>query len=109
MTPAKTSVKTSSKLHLEIALAFPDEQYITTVEVPPGTNIIQAIAMSNIFDLFNEVPAEVRQLKYGVGIFGKEIKEPNSYHPKDGERIEIYRPLLIDPKQARLNRTQRKK
>ena len=50
MTPPKTSVKKSSKLHLEIALAFPDEQHIATVEVPPGTNAIQAIAMSNIFD-----------------------------------------------------------
>ena len=59
--------------------------------------------------LFNDVPDEVRQLKYGLGIFGKEIKEPHSYLPKDGERIEIYRPLLIDPRQARLNRTQRKK
>ena len=100
--------KSPTRIRLEIALAFPDEQHITSVEVPPGTNIIQAIAMSNIFDLFNDVPQEVRALKYGVGIFGKEIKEPATHLPKDGDRIEIYRPLLIDPKQARLNRTQRK-
>ena len=94
----------SSKICIEIALAFPEEQHIARVKVPQGASPITAIKLSNIFDLFNEVPEDVRSLKYGIGIFSKEIKDPHNYSLKDGDRIEIYRPLLLDPKQTRLRR-----
>jgi putative ubiquitin-RnfH superfamily antitoxin RatB of RatAB toxin-antitoxin module len=39
-----------------------------------------------------------------MGVFGKVVKKPKEQEIREGERIELYRPLIIDPKQARLNR-----
>jgi putative ubiquitin-RnfH superfamily antitoxin RatB of RatAB toxin-antitoxin module len=42
-----------------------------------------------------------------MGIFGKAIKQPGQHEVQEGDRIELYRPLMIDPKQARLNRAKK--
>jgi putative ubiquitin-RnfH superfamily antitoxin RatB of RatAB toxin-antitoxin module len=43
-----------------------------------------------------------------MGIFGKAVKSPSTHELREGDRVEIYRPLTIDPKQARLNRAKKK-
>lgn len=78
--------------------ASSSQQVEIPVEVENNCTLILAIKKSEILNLFKEIgfpPAH-------VGIFGKET--PLDYSLKDGDRIEIYRPLKIDPKQARLNR-----
>jgi len=97
------------KINIEVALAFPYEQQLVALRVELGTSIRSAVEQSKIFSLFNNVPAEVLNLEYGVGIFGQEIKDIDNHSLQEGDRIEIYRPLLIDPKQARFKRVAKKK
>ena len=66
---------------------------------------IHELIHSNITQEFTEIDLSNLQ----VGIFGKKIADPNTHIVKAGERIEIYRPLLIDPQQARLNRLEKSK
>ena len=94
----------ADSISIEITLAFPQEQHIVKIIVPRGTKIKDAVAVSDIFKKFHKVPDEVKMLSYGAGIFGKEIKELDTYELKAGDRIEIYRPLTIDPKNARIKK-----
>lgn len=98
---------TTDIITIEVALAFPEEQHLTKVSIPKGMSMQEAIQKSGIFDMFAEVPQDVRDLQHGVGIFGKEVKQPDEYELKAGDRIEIYRPLTIDPKQARIDRSKK--
>ena len=101
-------VKNSIKI--EVALAFPTEQHLVALDVAAGTSVRDAIRQSDIFSLFDtEISEELRNLDYGIGVFGKEIKDFEIYDLQDGDRMEIYRPLLLDPKQARLKRAQKQK
>jgi putative ubiquitin-RnfH superfamily antitoxin RatB of RatAB toxin-antitoxin module len=43
-----------------------------------------------------------------MGIFGKVVKKPDEQALREGDRVELYRPLKIDPKQARLDRARKK-
>ena len=91
-------------LQVEVAYARPDRQEIVTVDVPEGTTALEAVRMSGITDIFPEIDAEA----IDMGVFGKVIKKPADHPVREGDRVELYRPLKIDPKQARLNRAKRK-
>ncbi|MFZ2314471.1 MAG: RnfH family protein [Gammaproteobacteria bacterium] len=80
---------------VEVAYARPDEQRILTVEVEAGCTIQSAIERSGILTLFPEIDLKTQK----VGVFSK--SRELSDEVKQGDRIEIYRPLLIDPKEAR--------
>ncbi len=87
-------------IRVEVAYALPHKQKILSVEVEEGTSMLDAVRQSGIEAEFPElVLAEAK-----FGIFGKASRAPESDVVREGERIEIYRPLLIDPKQARANR-----
>lgn len=78
---------------IEVAYALPDQQYLYAMEVPEGTTVEQAIQQS---ELLEEVPG----LNYEkVGIFYKPVKLDTVL--KVGDRVEIYRPLIADPKARR--------
>ncbi len=83
---------------VEVAYARPDEQRIIELQVPPGTTIAEAIERSGITELFPEIDLS----KNKVGIFGKLAKLDTELQP--GDRVEIYRPLIADPKEARRKR-----
>lgn len=97
----------ANKFKVEVALAFPARQKLVEVWVSPGTRVREVIEQSDIFTAFDEVPQAVRDLEYGVGLFGKEIKDPDNYVLQEGDRVEIYRPLLLGPQQARVQRAQK--
>ncbi len=83
---------------VEVAYAKPDEQLILKLEVAAGTTLQQAIDKSGILDRFPEIdPAGLK-----LGVFGK-LKKPDQVL-RDGDRVEIYRPLIADPKQVRKER-----
>jgi putative ubiquitin-RnfH superfamily antitoxin RatB of RatAB toxin-antitoxin module len=85
-------------INVEVAYARPDEQLIIKLEVPPGTTLREAIERSGILEQFGEIDlAEAR-----VGIFGK-LKKPDEVL-RAGDRVEIYRPLIADPKEVRKQR-----
>lgn len=89
---------------VEVAYAKPDKQQILRVEVPEGTTALEAAMRSDIVSVFPEIDLE----SVDMGIFGKAIKAPKTHLLRDGDRVELYRPLKIDPKQARLNRAKKK-
>ena len=69
-----------------------------------GATAVEAVKLSGIAAIFPEIDAE----SIDMGIFGKAIKRPADHELREGDRVELYRPLQIDPKQARLNRAKKK-
>lgn len=91
-------------IRVEVAFARPDRQEIISLIVEEGTTAVEAVDRSGIVAIFPEVDPESADM----GIFGKVIKNPSAHELREGDRVEVYRPLKIDPKQARLNRAKRK-
>jgi len=83
---------------VEVAYAKPDHQKVILVEIKEGSTLEQVIKASGILTLYPEIDLS----KQKIGIFGK-IKNLQDII-QVGDRIEIYRPLLIDPKEARRKR-----
>lgn len=91
-------MESSNNIKVEVAFARPDQQVIIPIEVPAGTTVEAAIATSGIALRFPEINLDVLK----VGIFGRLTKLQAPLRP--GDRIEIYRPLIADPKQVRRKR-----
>lgn len=91
-------------LKVEVAYARPDKQEIVPVTVPEGATAREAVKLSGIVAVFPEIDPDA----IDMGIFGKVIKDPAAHQLRHGDRVELYRPLKIDPKQARLNRAKKK-
>lgn len=87
-------------LRIEVACATPEKQRIIVLDVEPGTTLRQAVASSRIAEEFPDLDV----MDAPLGIFGRKIPSPEATEVAAGDRVEVYRPLLIDPKQARLNR-----
>ncbi len=87
---------------VEVAYALPEEQVIISIEVPKKINIKQAIEKSGIQKIFPEIDLS----KNKVGIFGKQTTLDHLLSDRD--RIEIYRPLILDPKEMRRKRASKK-
>ena len=88
---------------VEIAYALPEEQVIINIKVPTIFNVQQAIEKSGIQKKFPCIDLS----KNKVGIFGK--KTTLDHVLKNRDRIEIYRPLILDPKEMRRKRAAKKK
>lgn len=85
---------------VEVAYALPDQQLIIPVQVAPEANVEAAIRKSGILNKFPEIDLNTNQ----IGIFGKLSKLDAPLRNLD--RIEIYRPLIADPKEARKQRAE---
>lgn len=83
---------------IEVAYATPEQQVIVALELPEGATVETAINTSDLLARFPEIDLSAT----AVGIFGKlcELNQPL----KAGDRVEIYRPLHNDPKEARRQR-----
>lgn len=86
------------KIEIEVVYALPENQIMRRVSVPSGTTARQAVALSAIIDLFPEIDLACNKL----GIFGRLVKQGTILC--DGDRVEIYRPLMVDPKESRRRR-----
>jgi putative ubiquitin-RnfH superfamily antitoxin RatB of RatAB toxin-antitoxin module len=84
-------------IDVEVVYAAVDRQVLMPVAVPEGTTIRAALLKSGIGQVF----AELDLAECPVGIFGKVIVDPDTRVVQSGDRIEIYRPLLADPKEVR--------
>ncbi len=87
---------------VEIAFALPDRQKIIELSVLPGTTAQQAIVQSNLQSFFPEIDLALLPL----GVFSHSVEA--DYLVQSGDRIELYRPLSRDPKEARRTRVKRK-
>ncbi len=95
----------SKLISVEVAYATPEKQLILPLQVPLGTSAYEAVKLSNICAEFSGINIE----EDPMGIFSKPLDgkgrpKPKEYELCAGDRVEIYRPLLIDPKRARLDR-----
>ena len=87
-------------INIELVYALPAEQTLLKLEVPKATTIAAAIKLSGVLEKHPEIDPE----KTKVGIFGKLSKADTVLRDKD--RIEIYRPLIADPKEVRRKRAE---
>jgi|SRR5919106_6369041 putative ubiquitin-RnfH superfamily antitoxin RatB of RatAB toxin-antitoxin module len=88
-------------ISIELAYALPNEQIVLSLEVPRGTTLGAVIERSGIRERFPEIRLE----KNKVGVYGR--LRPLDYSVRPGDRVEIYRPLIADPKKARRARIAR--
>lgn len=87
-------------LEIEVIYGLPDKQMLKKLNVQNGCTAREAVCQSGLDEIFSELDLQTAPL----GIFGKSVKDETLLRDKD--RIEIYRPLLIDPKEARRKRVQ---
>jgi uncharacterized protein len=85
-------------MRFEVAYGRMDEQALLTVEAEAPLTAQQAIERSGILERFPEIDLASNK----IGIFGKAAKLDAEL--ADGDRVEIYRPLIADPKEARKKR-----
>ena len=91
---------TIDSINVEVAYATPEKQIIRAVNVDAGTTIGAAIVQSGIMMDFPDLDLELENAK--VGLFGKIAAMTTVL--SDGDRVEIYRPLIADPKEVRRKR-----
>lgn len=91
------------EISIEVAFAKPSEQLIIPLKVSAGATAQQAIETSGILAMFPEIDLNINK----IGIFGKLIKLDTPL--KHLDRIEIYRPLIVDAKEARKQRAAKSK
>lgn len=90
-----------NRLKIEVVYALRDEQVLTALEVEEGVSVREVIERSGILRRYPEI-----ELVPGrVGIFGKGVDLDSRL--RDGDRVEIYRLLVADPKDARRRRVKR--
>ena len=90
----------SNMIKVEVAYATPEKQKIVSFEVEEGTTVSQAAQRAGITKDFPEIDLSDAKM----GIFGKTVRKPDEEVLREMDRVEIYRPLIIDPKVARANR-----
>ena len=88
-------------IHVEVVYALPARQLIVALEVPEGTTVREAALLSDLDQQFDGLDISASPL----GICGT-VVDPDR-PAVDGDRIEIYRPLLADPKESRRKRAAR--
>ncbi|TNG92569.1 RnfH family protein [Testudinibacter aquarius] len=94
---------TVDNITIQIAYALPDSYFLQSYQVEPGTIIQNAILQSGILEQYKEIDLRSNS----VGIFSRLAKLTDVL--QDGDRIEIYRPLLADPKEIRRKRAEQQK
>lgn len=90
-------------ISVEVAYALPQKQALLTLEVVEGTTALEAAQQSGVANQFEGVDLDDSKF----GIFGKVIAP--SQKLRAGDRVEIYRPLIADPKEVRKARAARAK
>ncbi len=88
------------RIEVEVAYALPDRQVIIPVSIVVGGTAIEAVMHSGIQESYPEIDLDEGKIK--LGIFGK-ICKPSKELNK-GDRVEVYRPLIADPKEVRRQR-----
>lgn len=91
----------SAKIVVEVAYALPEKQYLQSVKLEEGATVEQAIQASGLLTLRDDIDLTNNK----VGIYSRPAKLHDAVH--DGDRVEIYRPLIADPKELRRQRAEK--
>ncbi|MCS7800054.1 RnfH family protein [Pseudomonas aeruginosa] len=92
-----------AEIAVEVVYALPERQALLRLSVPAGTSAREAVLLSGIDEAFPGLDVQGCPL----GIFGKLLARPEERMLEAGERVEIYRPLIADPKEVRKQRAAR--
>ena len=93
---------------VEVAYALPHKQKILSLLVEPGTTALQAVERSGIVKHFPEIDiANAKMGIFGQSLGTKGLDTAASRVLHEGDRVEIYRPLISDPKDARRKRAEK--
>jgi putative ubiquitin-RnfH superfamily antitoxin RatB of RatAB toxin-antitoxin module len=87
-------------IDIEVVYALPAKQTLLRKQVAAGTSVLEAIRASGILEMHPEIDIATSKL----GVFGKLVKPDTVLREKD--RVEIYRPLIADPKEVRRKRAE---
>lgn len=93
-----TEVPGTEVLSVEVACALPEQQRVEALTVPVGCTAREAVRLSSLAQAFPLLDLNSLVL----GLFGRRIEDDHVL--ADGDRVELYRPLLLDPKEARRQR-----
>lgn len=88
-------------ISVEVVYALPDKQYLRAVTLEEGATVEQVIKASGLLSLRKDIDLNSNK----VGIYSRPVKLADVV--QDGDRIEIYRPLIADPKELRRQRAER--
>jgi putative ubiquitin-RnfH superfamily antitoxin RatB of RatAB toxin-antitoxin module len=88
----------AESIDVEVVYALPERQEVIRLRLPEGSTVQQAVAASGLLEKHPEIDATIAKL----GIFGKLTKADATLRERD--RVEIYRPLIADPKEVRKQR-----
>ncbi|MCU6664309.1 Persistence and stress-resistance antitoxin PasI [compost metagenome] len=91
----------SANIVVEVAYALPEKQYLQRVKLEEGATVEEAIRASGLLTLRSDIDLT----KNKVGIYSRPVKLTDTVN--DGDRVEIYRPLIADPKELRRQRAER--
>lgn len=92
-----------SEIQVEVVYALPERQYVRQVKLAPGSNVEQAILASGLLELRSDIDLNSNK----VGVYSRPAKLGDVLN--DGDRVEIYRPLIADPKELRRQRVEKAK
>ncbi len=90
----------STMINVEVCYALPDRQQIIALQVSQDTTVFDAAVQSGVVKQFPEIELETAKM----GVFGKVVTKPKEQVLSDGDRVEVYRPLIADPKVVRKER-----
>lgn len=93
----------SEKINVEVVYAYPNKVFLKKMTLDQPLSVQNVILQSGVLQKFTEI--DLRENK--VGIFSRPVKLTDLV--EDGDRIEIYRPLIADPKEMRRKRAEGKK
>lgn len=96
---------TVNHLNVEVVYATPEIQRIVRIDVPEGTTLYDAAVLSGLAEEFCEIDLN----SIPMGIFGVRIKMATTRVLHPGDRVELYRPLIADPKENRRSRAESQK
>jgi putative ubiquitin-RnfH superfamily antitoxin RatB of RatAB toxin-antitoxin module len=96
-------ISMAEQVAVEVAFALPERQSLLSLSVPLGFTVQQVIEKSGILVSYPEINLDVNK----VGIWSRPVKLHELV--KNGDRIEIYRPLIADPKDLRRRRAEKAK
>ena len=85
-------------LRIELIYALPEKQQLVSLQLPAGSTVREAIDASGLLQKHPEIDLARNK----IGIFGKLTKPDAAL--RDQDRVEIYRPLIADPKEVRKQR-----
>ena len=90
-----------AKIAVEVVYALPEKQYLQRVNLEEGATVEEAIRASGLLELRSDIDLA----KNKVGVYSRPVKLADAV--RDGDRVEIYRPLIADPKELRRQRAEK--